>query len=84
MDRGKCITNISCFSKDVPKEDIRSKLGLWLYGCDACQDACPLNKDKFNETEEFPLLPEFEEYLKPENILKMDEETYINILNPRF
>jgi len=84
MDRGKCITQISCFSKDIPKEDIRSKLGLWMYGCDVCQDACPLNKDKFKETEEFPLLQEFEEYLKPENILKMDEETYMNILNPRF
>jgi epoxyqueuosine reductase len=84
MDRRKCITHISCFSKDIPKEDIRTKLGLWMYGCDACQDACPLNKDKFKETEEFPLLREFEEYLKPENILKMDEETYINIINPRF
>jgi epoxyqueuosine reductase len=84
MNRGKCVTNVVGFSQDVPKEDIRSKLGLWIYGCDACQDACPLNKDKLNGTEEFPLLKEYEEYLKPENILKMDEETYLNVINPRF
>jgi len=84
MDRGKCVTHVTCNSKDVPNENIRTGLGLWLYGCDACQDACPMNKSKLKEAEEFPLLKEFEEFLKPENILKMNEETYLKVLNPRF
>jgi epoxyqueuosine reductase len=84
MDRGKCIMQIECYSKDAPKENIGEQLGSWIYGCDVCQDACPLNKNKFKETEEFPLLLEFEAYLKPENILKMDEDTYNNIIFPRF
>ena len=84
MDMGKCITRLVCSAKDIPNEEIRPLMGSWIYGCDMCQSACPLNKGKFAETEEFPLLSEFEEYLKPENILEMDDDTYQNIVNPRF
>ena len=55
-----------------------------MYGCDACQDICPMNAYKAMDNESFPLLTQFEEYLKPENILEMDEKTYVNVLNPRF
>jgi len=85
MDRGKCVTQLQCFAKeDAPDESTRAQMGTWLYGCDACQDACPLNKNRFSETGEFPLLSEFEEYLSPEHILEMDEDAYQNVVNPRF
>ena len=84
MNSGRCITYLTCFAKDTLDENTRAQMGLWLYGCDECQDACPLNKDKFVESEEFPLLKEYEEYLKPERISEMDEDTYVNIVNPRF
>jgi len=84
MDRGKCITHLTCFVKNTPDEKIQSQMGRWLYGCDVCQDVCPLNKGKFTETEEYPLLADFEVYLKPEQIKEMDEETYKKIINPRF
>ena len=84
MDMRKCIARHSFSAKDTLEENTRTQMGSWLYGCDLCQDACPLNKDKFTESEEFPLLHEFEEYLRPENILEMDEHTYLEIVNPRF
>ena len=85
MDRGKCITQLVCFVRDaMPDEETRLQQGSWLYGCDVCQDACPLNKDKFTQAEDFPLLKEHEKYLSPESILEMDEDTYMNIVNPRF
>ena len=85
MDRGKCVTQLQCFAKeDAPDENTRAQMGMWLYGCDACQDACPMNKNRFSEAAEFPLLADFEEYISPERILEMDEDSYQNVVNPRF
>jgi epoxyqueuosine reductase len=84
MDMGRCVARLSFYSKEPPDEETMAQMGEWVYGCDACQDACPMNKDKFVESEEFPLSAEYEEYLQPERILDMDEATYENILNPRF
>jgi len=84
MDIGKCICRVQFDGKDALNEDMREQMGIWLYGCDACQDVCPMNKDKFTETEEYPLLSDFEELMKPETIMEMDEGTYRSILNPRF
>ena len=84
MDRGKCVTQLTTWAKDLPDEKTRTQLGQWLYGCDACQDACPANKGKLNGSEEYPLLGVYEEYLKPERLFEMDADTYVNIINPRF
>ena len=84
MDMGRCVAYLSYRSKSVPDVRTRRQMGEWIYGCDVCQDVCPLNKDKLTEAEEFPLLSQFEEYLTPENVLAMDEETYQNIIDPRF
>ena len=84
MDLVKCVTQLSTFATDIPSETERSQMGLWLYGCDVCQDVCPMNKDKMLESEEFTLLANYEEYLTPERVLAMDEDTYINVVNPRF
>ena len=84
MDMSRCVTRLANLSKEVPDEETRAQMGTSLYGCDACQDACPLNKDKYVSSEEFPLLAEHEKYMKPESILEMDEDTYKNIVNRRF
>ena len=84
VNRGLCIPQLTCWSREGIDEETKSKIGSWLYGCDVCQDVCPENKDKFTESEEFPMLKEHEEYLQPERILEMDEDTYVNIVNPRF
>ena len=84
MDRGKCLTHLLTHVQDVPDEDTMSQMGLWLYGCDRCQDVCPMNQGKFVEREEFPLLAEYETCLNLERILEMDEDTYQNIIRPRF
>jgi epoxyqueuosine reductase len=72
------------FSPREPSEEMMEKLGVWQYGCDVCQDVCPMNQGKFGGDAVFPRLAEAVEYLSPEKILAMDEDTYKNVILPRF
>lgn len=84
MDRGACIAQLSFHSSELPSEEVREKMGTWVYGCDVCQDVCPINKNKWSEDEEFPELDKITELLSLEQILTMDENTLLNTLYPRF
>jgi epoxyqueuosine reductase len=72
------------FSPQEPPEEMMEKLGVWQYGCDVCQDVCPMNEDKLSGNAAFPHLEEAAEYLSPEKILAMDENTYKDVILPRF
>lgn len=39
-----CLSQVTQMKGLIPRE-LRGKLGTRIYGCDACQSACPLNKD---------------------------------------
>jgi len=84
MNRGRCLTHLLTNAPDTLDPETREQMGAWIYGCDVCQDVCPVNKDKFADTEPFPLLSEYADYLTPERILEMDEETFDNVFRPRF
>ena len=84
MDRGRCIPHMANNTRALPDSDTMEKMGVWLYGCDACQDICPMNAGKLTSKKCFPLLAQYEEHARLENILEMDEKTYVNVLNPRF
>lgn len=84
MDRGGCIAQLSFYSTEVPTEEIREKMGKWVYGCDVCQDVCPMNKGKWSEEDEFPELNEILDFLSLEQIVTMDEKTLNDELYPRF
>ena len=83
MEFNRCVARLS-YNDQLPDEETSGQMGQWMYGCDVCQDVCPMNTGKFTEEEDYPLLADFEELMKPENILEMDEETYTKIINPRF
>lgn len=85
MDRGKCVAHYSFTPwAGIPGEELREGMGKWLYGCDACQDACPLNKGKMREEEDFSGLEELENELKLEDLLEMDVEMYKKTIQPWF
>ncbi|GHU93569.1 Fe-S oxidoreductase [Clostridia bacterium] len=85
MDMGKCVTRItSDESGGTLSDEVNKNMGQWLYGCDACQDACPMNYGKLTGTENFPGLSEIEKLLSLESILEMDADTYRETLQPWF
>jgi len=68
----------------LPPEELRIKMKSWLYGCDDCQDCCPMNKDCWTSEEEFPGLDDLRNYLTLEQICTLDDETLKTKLSPIF
>jgi len=80
-----CVSCITTFmGRDMPNERFRKEIGNWVYGCDACQDACPMNKNRWEETEEFPSLQELSEHISLEKILKMDYSFLEEVMQTKF
>ncbi|NSB13687.1 epoxyqueuosine reductase [Clostridium beijerinckii] len=80
-----CVSCITTFmGRDMINEKYREEIGNWVYGCDACQDACPMNKNRWQETEEFPNLQELSEHISLEKIIKMDYKFLEEVMQPKF
>lgn len=44
VDAGKCISALTIESKSHQDETFKYSLYNWIFGCDICQEVCPLNK----------------------------------------
>jgi epoxyqueuosine reductase len=78
------LTSIGGGMVDITNTPLKDKFGDWVYGCDECQGACPFNRGRFTERVDFPGLETMADHLTPEGILEMDEDLYLNAVQPKF
>jgi len=82
MDR--CIAFLTYGADAAPGKELAALMGGWVYGCDVCQEVCPLNEGKWREKEELPCLEKEAGILSPEALSKMDEKTCRERVYPLF
>ncbi|OFW60110.1 MAG: hypothetical protein A2W01_11555 [Candidatus Solincola sediminis] len=85
MNPLKCIAFNTYYGAETTPMELREPMGTWVYGCDACQEACPRNRPWMRQ-EKPPhedLHSRMDEY-DLQAILQMDQVFYEEKLWPRF
>jgi epoxyqueuosine reductase len=44
LDARRCISALTIEHKGWIPPELRAQMGNWVFGCDVCQDACPVNR----------------------------------------
>lgn len=71
----KCISYLTQTKDNIPVE-LRSKMGIKLYGCDACQLVCPKNKD-IKKSNHYEFIPkETKGYMNIEELLNISNKEF--------
>jgi len=84
MCRNTCVSCLTTWDGwDLRSEPLQNKLGKWIYGCDACQDACPYNKNAWKDEEEFPHLEEWGKGLTYAKIVLSDYSWLASVIQPQ-
>ena len=82
IDNSRCISYLTIENRGPIPRDLRKLLGDWVFGCDICQDICPVNRKSQPATSPIPNLPQDsssnENELNLVELLNLTEEGFRN------
>ena len=85
MNFSTCVSCLTTFAgRDLPNEKFKAEMGSWVYGCDICQDVCPMNRQKWQAAAQFPALNELGRQISLEKILTMDYDFLEQTIQEKF
>ena len=84
MSRNTCVSCLTTWDAwDMRAEPLQKEIGPWVFGCDACQDACPYNANVWKDTEEFPGLEAWGSRFTLEEIVLADCDWLRSAVQPK-
>ena len=84
MCRNTCVSCLTTWDGwDLRAEPLQSKFGTWIYGCNACQDACPYNRHTWTDAEEFPELEAWSSRFTCAEIVLSDYDWLRSVVQPK-
>jgi len=77
IDSNRCISYLTIEHRGPISRELRSLIGDWMFGCDLCQEACPVNEVRGDATPDdaFASNPDWSS-LDPAAVLNLDEESF--------
>lgn len=79
-----CVSFLTTRQGCMPGRPHMDTTGAWIFGCDACQDACPFNRTAWSAEDDFPGLAALGGELSYQQILGMDYDRLRALMPPKF
>ena len=76
MRRDRCVAYLTYWAPHPIPANIWGQMGTWIYGCDVCQQVCPMNRNAWESLEVPEWLEKVADFLAPAALASMDMETY--------
>jgi len=84
MDSQKCISYLTYHGEELTPVELREPMGMYIYGCDRCQNVCPRNTPRLSvKLPEDDRLTVLSEIFAPSKLLGMDREYFEEFIRPK-
>ncbi|PKL18194.1 MAG: epoxyqueuosine reductase [Spirochaetae bacterium HGW-Spirochaetae-5] len=84
IDSQRCISYLTYHGKELTPLELREPMGMYIYGCDRCQNVCPRNTPRLSlHMPDDEKLADMSEKFSPEKLLAMDKAYFETFIWPR-